>query len=156
MGSVEIVKDYFKDKTVNNFQELRIDEATGEIDETTEIMIVRNNKENKAKEIIVIPGYAEKVSGSPRHLAIMEAQIEIEDEYEEKYGKRNVEFLFVNSRCFGELIEGVDYGEVGEFIETIDYSKIPLRVIRVKEENTGLKKYLRMFKFKREEEISNF
>jgi len=149
MGRVEVFEYYFKDKTVNSFQGLRIDEATGEIDEATEVMIVKDKKENEAKEIIIIPGYAKKVLYSPHRLAIMEAQIEIENEYKQKYGKENVEFFFVNSRCFGELIEGVDIGEMGEFVKTIDYSKIPMRVIRAKEKNTGLKKYLRMFKLKR-------
>lgn len=142
MGSVEIVEDYFKDKTVNNFRELRIDEAT-------EVIIVKDKKKNEAKEIIIIPGYAEKVLGSPRHLSIMETQIKIEDVHKKEHGKGNVEFIFVNSRCFEELIEGVDIGEMGEFVKTIDYSEIPLRVIRVEEENAGLKKYLRMFKRKR-------
>ncbi len=41
MGRVEIIEYYFKDKTVNNFQGLRIDEATGEIDEAMEVMIVK-------------------------------------------------------------------------------------------------------------------
>ena len=145
MGSVEIVKDYFKDKTVNNFQELRIDEAT-------EVVIVRDKKENEAKEIIIIPGHANKVLGSPRHLAIMDATREIQDAHEDVHGRGNVQFIFINSRCFGELIEGVDYGEMGEFVKTIDYSKIPLRVIQVEEKNTGFKKYLRMFKFKRKRE----
>lgn len=135
MGRVEIIEDYFKDKTVNNFRELRIDEAT-------EVIIVKDKKENEAKEIIIIPGYANKVLGSPRHLAILEAQIKIEDVHKKEHGIANVEFIFINSRCIGELIEGVDYGEMGEFVKTIDYSKTPLRIIRAKEKNTGLKKIL--------------
>ncbi len=110
---MEIDKQYLKDGEVDCLQGLRLDEDT-------EVYIVRMRETMTAEEILIIPGYASRVLGSPSHIAILNATENIRVMYEEVHGRGNVDLLYVSSRSFDELDQGADYGEFGEFLETID------------------------------------